>query len=255
MLNDLNRKMETGTIGKGIIALEAAWENVRTSYDLWQITKPTLNAIGIKNIAFFLHSSSPFQENEDSTFHIFKSNAENLNSEIRLPQQVNKDIYSDLTSLSSSSPTRCLELKPVSITDLIASHAAFNLFGQSASTYVVPYIGSHCLNGSTIFDTDDKWGIILNESVSVLRILFNLIYDKLSSLYFNDHNEMPHISSREKQVLQLLARGKTNREIANGLGISSHTIISYVNILSMKLHTSNRTATAMKAVSLGMVRI
>ena len=265
MLNnvDANMKISTigistinaSTIGEGIITLEAAWDNIKTQYDLWRTTKPTLQTIGIKNIAFFLHSNSPFQEHSYSTFHIFKSDAENLNSEIYLSQQGQKDIYADLSSLSSSTSARCLDLKPVSIKNLITSHPPFKLFEQGANTYVVPYRGSRSLNGYTIFDTDNKWGITLNESVSVLRILFNLFYDKLSSLYFNTHNETPHISSREKQVLQLLVSGKTNSEIAKGLGISAHTIMSYVNILSMKLHTSNRTATAVKAVSLGMVRI
>lgn len=53
---------------------------------------------------------------------------------------------------------------------------------------------------------------------------------------------------REMEILQLLARGLSNQEIGNRLGIRSQAVhIGVSNILS-KLHTANRTQAALRAI-------
>lgn len=55
------------------------------------------------------------------------------------------------------------------------------------------------------------------------------------------------IGSREHQVLGLIARGRSNREIGDRLGISEHTAKTYVSRLMSKLGARDRA----HAVALG----
>jgi DNA-binding NarL/FixJ family response regulator len=62
------------------------------------------------------------------------------------------------------------------------------------------------------------------------------------------------ISERELQVLQLLAAGRSNKEIANQLDVSPNTVKTHVAKLFDKLQVQRRTEAIARARELGMVR-
>jgi len=57
------------------------------------------------------------------------------------------------------------------------------------------------------------------------------------------------LTPRERQIWQLLAQGKPNREIAVGLGISERTVKFHVSNVLRKLMVSSRTEAAALAYS------
>ncbi len=59
------------------------------------------------------------------------------------------------------------------------------------------------------------------------------------------------LSAKELEVLRLLARGKTNREVAQALRISLSTVKAHVQRIISKLGVSDRTQAIVKAVELG----
>jgi len=61
------------------------------------------------------------------------------------------------------------------------------------------------------------------------------------------------LSTREREVLELLARGCTNREIAEQLVITSSTVKVHVEHILAKLGVSDRTQAAVQAYELGYV--
>jgi PAS domain S-box-containing protein len=61
------------------------------------------------------------------------------------------------------------------------------------------------------------------------------------------------LSPREHEVLQLLARGLSNREIADALIITSHTVKIHVEHILAKLGVSDRTQAAVRAIELGFI--
>ena len=62
------------------------------------------------------------------------------------------------------------------------------------------------------------------------------------------------ISEREKQVLDLLAAGQSNKEIARTLGVSPNTVKTHVSRLFEKLEVQRRTQAISRARELGLVR-
>ncbi len=68
-----------------------------------------------------------------------------------------------------------------------------------------------------------------------------------------DGERYEQLTPRELDVLRLLARGKTNSEIAQVLSLSRGTIKAYVEQIIAKLRVSGRTHAAVRAVELGLL--
>lgn len=62
------------------------------------------------------------------------------------------------------------------------------------------------------------------------------------------------ITEREREVLQLLAAGRSNKEIARRLGLSPNTVKTHVARLFEKLQVARRTEAVGLARELGIVR-
>lgn len=63
-------------------------------------------------------------------------------------------------------------------------------------------------------------------------------------------NRENFITKREAEILELLAQGARDREIAEQLGIAENTVKKHVHNILRKLHVNNRTAAAAAAASL-----
>ncbi|HWQ14210.1 MAG TPA: response regulator transcription factor [Roseiflexaceae bacterium] len=63
------------------------------------------------------------------------------------------------------------------------------------------------------------------------------------------------LTERELEVLQLLARGRQNKEIAGELSISERTVKFHVSAILAKLGVGNRTEAVSKAAQLGLVEL
>ncbi|HEX5955886.1 MAG TPA: LuxR C-terminal-related transcriptional regulator [Solirubrobacterales bacterium] len=68
-----------------------------------------------------------------------------------------------------------------------------------------------------------------------------------------DRTQLPELTRREREVLCLLAEGLTNREIAERLVISEHTVHRHVANILRKLELPSRTAAAAHAARSGLL--
>jgi DNA-binding NarL/FixJ family response regulator len=67
-------------------------------------------------------------------------------------------------------------------------------------------------------------------------------------------NQGTLLSERERQVLQLIAGGATNREIADRLFLSPHTVKDHTSTLYRKVKAKNRTDAIQRAQRLGLLQ-
>lgn len=65
--------------------------------------------------------------------------------------------------------------------------------------------------------------------------------------------ELEHLTERELEVLRLIARGMSNREIAGELVLSEKTVKTHVSNILAKLHLADRTQAALFAVKQRLV--
>ena len=65
----------------------------------------------------------------------------------------------------------------------------------------------------------------------------------------------PTLTSREVQVLKLVAQGRRNKEIAAILGMSVETVPVHLRSIFTKLHVNERTAAVNVALRRGIVHI
>jgi DNA-binding NarL/FixJ family response regulator len=63
------------------------------------------------------------------------------------------------------------------------------------------------------------------------------------------------LSSREREVLSLLVRGKSNREIADELSIKETTVKSHVSVILMRLNVTDRTQAVVAALQRGLAHL
>jgi DNA-binding NarL/FixJ family response regulator len=82
------------------------------------------------------------------------------------------------------------------------------------------------------------------------RFLPNVVSQALSS-------RVPgmHLSQREREVLELLFAGKSNREIAKLLAIKEATVKSHVSVILLRLNVSDRTQAVVEGLKRGLVHL
>jgi DNA-binding NarL/FixJ family response regulator len=65
----------------------------------------------------------------------------------------------------------------------------------------------------------------------------------------------PDLSSRERQVLELIVQGLANKQIAYALDIAEHTVKNHVKSIFDKLSVEDRTQAATTAIQRGIVHL
>ncbi|MEM0895788.1 MAG: response regulator transcription factor [Verrucomicrobiota bacterium] len=61
------------------------------------------------------------------------------------------------------------------------------------------------------------------------------------------------LSDREKEILEQMAKGLVNKEIADVLDISPHTVVNHLRSIYAKLHVNTNTGAVAKAIREGLV--
>ena len=91
------------------------------------------------------------------------------------------------------------------------------------------------------------------ETILKLQLAGQLSFQRHSQLNRVHDLANPRLSQREQEVLQWIARGKSNAVIGQLLRISRSTVDVYVSRLFEKLGVADRTSAAVRALALGLV--
>jgi len=100
-------------------------------------------------------------------------------------------------------------------------------------------------------------GMSHNELVNAIRMVHSGLKYIPASVSKSLAERPPHseLSARELEVLELIVRGHSNREIGEALGISEATVKWHVNIILSRLNVSDRTQATVAALQRGIVHL
>ena len=176
--------------------------------------------------------------------------AENGEEAVELVRKLNPDILlMDLLMpvMNGVEATRIISKENKQLKILI-------LTSYSDQEYVVPAIEAGA-NGYLLKDSDPEAiaeSIInISRGVQVLDLkatsqLMDHVRKKRESSLVNSQNE--RLTNREKEVLQEIAKGKSNKEIADSLQITEKTVKTHVSNILSKLQLQDRTQAAIYAL-------
>jgi len=86
-----------------------------------------------------------------------------------------------------------------------------------------------------------------------VQVAAQLCFQRYCELVDARDEPLPDLSERELDVIRWIGEGKSNAVIAEILGIKKSSVDSYVKRIFAKLGVSDRTAAAVKSVSLGLI--
>ena len=100
---------------------------------------------------------------------------------------------------------------------------------------------------------------IAQEGVIISPLMANKLLTEFKGLEAEGKREAiqeteSNLSPREGEVLQLVAQGATNKQIADSLFISENTVKTHLRNIMEKLHLANRSQAAAYAVEKGLVK-
>ena len=135
----------------------------------------------------------------------------------------------------------CPEMRVIMLTSMHSDAMIFDSIKNGALGYVLK---SELGSLSEIVDVVSGGGASITPTIA-LRVF--------SSFRSVPGPGGPVLTDREKQVLQLMVKGKTIRNVAEFLGLSEHTIHGYVKTVYKKLNVHNRAQLATKAQELSLL--
>lgn len=132
------------------------------------------------------------------------------------------------------------ETKVIMLTSYADDEAVFASVMAGASGYVLKQIGSQELVDA--IRTVARGASLLDPTVT------GQLLNRMRNLSTRGPEGVDELTEHERNILALIAEGKTNKEIAGELYLSEKTVRNYVSSLLSKLGLSNRTEAAAYAV-------
>jgi len=117
---------------------------------------------------------------------------------------------------------------------------------------VVPVFGPLFRNGYFCFYGEDGREYD-DQEILMMHSVSQTAYLKLLDLMYRSEQEGRALSTRELEIINLIARGNSNQTIAQALQVSINTINTYVKRIFEKLDVSDRVSAVMRAYALGYI--
>ena len=114
-------------------------------------------------------------------------------------------------------------------------------------------VGGYVLKASSNKEILAAINLVLAGGVYIPQEMINKKDNMMMSIMDNqNYSEKPEFTARQIDVLQKIAEGKSNKQIAYELNLTEGTVKYYVTAILKKLNVYNRTTAGLKAIQLGL---
>ncbi|MCD8914786.1 response regulator transcription factor [Staphylococcus simulans] len=159
----------------------------------------------------------------------------------------NTDTYPDIVLLDLVMP----EMNGIEVTEMLKAHYPDIKILVLTSYADDEHVISALNKGADGYEMKDVEPEALIDSIHKVLQGEKIIHPEVQKV-MDDVARKPHhinkLSNREKDVLKEMAKGKTNREIAEALFVSEKTIKTHVSHIFSKLQVTDRTQAAIYAM-------
>ncbi len=140
--------------------------------------------------------------------------------------------------------------KVVMLSGFVDEDQLLDALRSGASGYIIKKsdVSELVLAIQTVYRGNSYFSSALSEGFDLAEVLYQ-------SKRADQRTGMDALTSREREVLQLIAEGHTNQGIANALFISVKTVEAHKAHIMAKLHARNRTDLIRYAIRKGIVRL
>ena len=159
--------------------------------------------------------------------------------DLMLPDGSTFDFIADLKSETDT--------RVIVISVLGDEHAVVSAFRAGADGYL--------LKGTRGFGMREAIFQTLSGHVPISPSVARFLIGQLKSLDSNDEHDAIALSPREKDVLNCLAMGNTDKETARILGVSPYTVADHLRSVFKKMEVKTRAAAVARAVSSGEITV
>ena len=141
--------------------------------------------------------------------------------------------------------------------DMIMENGRSPHLSTSDSIYAVtvPVHGPGGRNGCFSLSYNGMDEDLFEQKLRLLQWACQNAHLKYCKLYALTSNNYPKLTERETEILSWVAKGKSNSVIAQILGISHHTVNTYLRRCFLKLGTSDRTSLALIGISHDLIEL
>ncbi|RYH06966.1 LuxR family transcriptional regulator [Tropicimonas sp. IMCC6043] len=221
--------------------------------DLWVATRDYFFARGVRMIGYRHFVGSVRQEHPDDTMFISEGFPDELIDTLFSQRMV---LVSPIPDIAARTTDPFFWSDVPKMTELLSSESAFL---ETVARYelgdglAVQVFGPMSRNGVLNLGFGPGRPTCSHSELKEFQLaaqLSHLAYIRLTPDFVQGDKRL---TRREREVLEWIAKGKSNSVIADILGISTHTVDTHVRRIFQKLGVSDRTTAAVKGLGAGLV--
>lgn len=143
------------------------------------------------------------------------------------------------------------------LTTLMPNESAAETSGRQSGFNGVSFTVHGPLGRSGYFSlvSGNKGEVFSGEEIRVMKWVCQNTHQALCKIKILALQKNINLTEREIEILSWIARGKSNSVIAEILGISPHTVNTYVRRIFLKTGTNDRTSACLYGISNGLVSL
>ncbi len=202
-------------------------------------------------------------EHDGADFEVV-GEAENGHQALEMTHEINPDVVlidSTLSGVNGIEVTRLIKQQTPTVAMIIVTtfedeEELFNAIKVGASAYLTMDVQPDDLTASV--RRAHAGNYLINDSVLAKPLLASRVlrqFRELASVGPETEPIFIPLSAREVEVLEHIARGNSNKEIARNLGISDQTVKNHITSILRKLAVNDRTEAVVYALRHGWIKM
>lgn len=237
---------------KDLIEFLSEMDRSANTIHLWKTLNGYLLSCGVRQI-FYRHTplitGESFQNKHLYTDNLPKSVSERYIAE----RYFESDILQKMVSMQSQAYNWFDDemLKAAKNSQTAFLNMLLEYMGNEV--LILPVYGSSNRSGYFCLNFNGPRTDIAESALRYSQIACNYTHIKYSQYLTDKEISVVSLSPREMQIVRWVAKGKSNSAIGDIMGISRHTVDSYLRRIFIKMEATDRTTAALKALDLGLI--